>query len=93
MEPNYLSDFVRGVGLFLWALAFVLALLGGIGIWILRHDRPVQMAQPIFLMAQCAGSILTGASIVTLSWDEGAGWTDSQLDIACVLTPWFFFVG
>jgi hypothetical protein len=32
-------------------------------------------------------------SIFTLSVDEGAGWTDRQLDVACALTPWFFFTG
>jgi gamma-aminobutyric acid type B receptor len=41
----------------------------------------------------CVGSILESSSIFTLSFDEGAGWSDKQLDVACMLTPWFFFIG
>ena len=37
--------------------------------------------------------MFTSSAIFTLSWDEGAGWSDRQLDIACAMTPWFFFVG
>jgi len=32
-------------------------------------------------------------AIVTLSFDEGAGWSEWQLNVACMLSPWFFFVG
>ena len=41
----------------------------------------------------CGGSIITSTAIFTLSWDEGLGWSDHRLDIACMMTPWFFFVG
>jgi hypothetical protein len=36
---------------------------------------------------------LTSAAILTISFDEGSGWSDDQLDKACVMTPWLFFTG
>ena len=36
---------------------------------------------------------MTSGSILTLSLDEGLDIDDSGLDIACQVTPWFFFLG
>ena len=90
---NYISRGVRAAGLVLMGIAWTLALASLVLVGWLRNDPIVTRAQPIFLQVLCAGSIITSTAIFTLSWDEGAGWTDQQLDVACTLTPWFFFTG
>jgi 7 transmembrane sweet-taste receptor of 3 GCPR len=93
VENNYLSPGVRAIGMTLMAIAWVLGFTALIGLHIFNKDSVVQRAQPFFLKILCYGSVLTSSAIFTLSWDEGAGWSDRQLDIACAMTPWFFFVG
>jgi hypothetical protein len=74
-------------------IAWLLALLFLVLLSWLKRDPIVQRAQPAFMQMLCIGSFVTSAAIFTISWDEGAGWTDQQLDVACTLTPWFFFTG
>jgi hypothetical protein len=93
VEENFLSPSVRSIGLLLMAIAWVLGFTALIGLQVLNKDPVVQRAQPFFLKMLCYGSVLTSTSIFTVSWDEGAGWSNRQLDIACAMTPWFFFVG
>jgi 7 transmembrane sweet-taste receptor of 3 GCPR len=93
VENNYLSPGVRTIGLVLMGISWLLGLAALVGLQIYSKDAVVQRAQPFFLKMLCYGSILTSSAIFTLSWDEGAGWSDRQLDIACAMTPWFFFVG
>ena len=93
ISENYLSKGVRSIGILLMAIAWMLALASLVALHFLTKDPVVQQAQPYFLKMLCYGSILTSAAILTISFDEGSGWTDSQLDIACALTPWFFFTG
>jgi hypothetical protein len=92
-DTNYLSTTVRAFGLLLMGIAWLLALLFLVLLSWLKRDPIVQRAQPAFMQLLCVGSFFTSASIFTISWDEGAGWTDQQLDVACTLTPWFFFTG
>ena len=89
---NYLEE-VRIIGLCLFGVSLLISLAGVASVWLLRNDDIVRRSQPTFLALLCLGSVLMSASIFTLSWDEGAGWTDDQLDAACQATPWFFFVG
>jgi hypothetical protein len=93
LESNFLSAWVHGFGLALLGLAWALGFIGILLLGYLRKDAIVQRAQPFFMQLLCGGSILTSTAIFTLSWDEGMGWSDHQLDIACMMTPWFFFVG
>jgi 7 transmembrane sweet-taste receptor of 3 GCPR len=93
VDENFLSPWVRGVGLVLMALAWMLALVALVALHRYAKDSVVLRAQPFFLKMLCYGSIITSTAIFTLSWDEGAGWSDRQLDIACTMTPWFFFLG
>jgi 7 transmembrane sweet-taste receptor of 3 GCPR len=93
VNENYISQGVRIMGLFLMTIAWLLALVTLIGLQIYSKDPVVQRAQPFFLKMLCYGSLVMSSAIFTLSWDEGAGWSDHQLDIACSMTPWFFFVG
>jgi hypothetical protein len=92
-NENYISSSVRAVGLILMSIAWLLALMSIVLVGWLRKDPIVQRAQPFFMQILCFGSIIMSAAIFTLSFDEGAGWTDKQLDIACTLFPWFFFTG
>lgn len=92
-NENFLSPSVRAIGLVLMAVAWVLSFTALALLYVFGKDNVVQRAQPFFLKMLCVGSILMSTAIFTLSWDEGAGWSDHQLDIACALTPWFFFVG
>jgi hypothetical protein len=93
LEDNTLSSWVRCLGLVLLGSAWTLGFVGIVLLWYLRKDAAVQRAQPFFMQLLCGGSVLTSTAIFTLSWDEGAGWSDRQLDMACMATPWFFFVG
>jgi hypothetical protein len=93
VNENYLSTGVRIMGLLLMSIAWLLAFSALIGLQKFGKDAVVQRAQPFFLKMLCYGSIVMSSAIFTLSWDEGAGWSDTQLDVACALTPWFFFIG
>jgi hypothetical protein len=93
VNENYISKGVRIMGLFLMSIAWLLAFAALIALQVFTKDPVVQRAQPFFLKMLCYGSIVMSSAIFTLSWDEGAGWNDQQLDIACSMTPWFFFVG
>jgi hypothetical protein len=93
LENNFLSAWVFGFGLALLGVAWALGFIGIFLLGYLRKDAIVQRAQPFFMQLLCGGSILTSTAIFTLSWDEGMGWSHHQLDIACMMTPWFFFVG
>ena len=93
LEENFLAQWVRIVGLILWGVALTLGLACLVAIRYLRNDPIVRRAQPFFLGLLCVGSIIMSTAVFTLSWDEGAGWSDHQLDVACMATPWFFFVG
>lgn len=92
-DQNYLSEQVHIIGLMLFAVALFTATASGIAAFYLRNDRVVRAGQPPFLYMLCFGSALMSVAIFTLSWDESYGWSDKQLDVACSLTPWFFFVG
>ena len=39
------------------------------------------------------GSMVSSSTIVTISNDEGIGWSDEQLDKACMATPWLLSLG
>ena len=92
-EENFLTSGVRVFGLVLMALGWLLAIVSIALLGWLRNDPIVQRAQPFFMQLMCVGSFIMNAAIFTVSFDEGAGWTDRQLDLQCTLTPWFFFVG
>lgn len=92
-DNNFLSSGVRAVGFTLMGIAWLLALVGLVMLQYYRKDTTITRAQPLFMMLLCAGSFIMSVSMLTLSFDEGSGWTDAQLDAACMATPWLFFVG
>ena len=92
-HANYMSLGVRITGLVLMSTALLIAVVTiALLVW-LRKDPIVQRAQPAFMLILCVGSALMSMAIFTLSFDEGAGWTNKQLSVACSLTPWLFFTG
>lgn len=92
-NTNYLTGWVRVFGLSLFALGCLLVLICGGAIAYLEGDALMKIAQPFFLKMICVGSIIENCAIFTLSFDEGAGWSDNALDGACIATPWLFFLG
>lgn len=92
-EEHHISNWVRVLGLSFMSVSWVICVFSMILLFLLRNDTVIRRSQPFYLQLACAASILTSTSIYTISWDEGAGWSDSQLDIACGAMPWFFFKG
>jgi len=92
-EQNYLSSWVRALGFSFMNLTWLMSILCSIGICIYRKSNAVRGGQPFFLQLICASSIIMGTSILTLSFDEGSGWSTNSLSVACSLTPWFFIIG
>ena len=92
-DAHYITPAVRSIGLCLMGMAWLFASVSIILIQWLRQDPAVHHAQPFFLQVLCFGSIILSATIFTISFDEGAGWTNRQLSVACSLTPWFFSTG
>ena len=92
-EQHFLQDGVRVFGLTLMVIAWIIAIVGAILVIWLRNDEAMKTTQPPFVLVLCVGSLLLSATIYVLSFDEGTGHTDSQLDIMCGLAPWFFFGG
>jgi hypothetical protein len=92
-NENFLSQQVRAVGLFLMGISWLMAILCMIALRVFQKTPIVQRAQPFFMQILCFGSIVMSTTILTLSFDENAGWSDRSLDIACAMSPWFFFTG
>lgn len=93
LDENHISPGVRALGLVLMGIAIILPIICLILLRKLDKDQVVLRAQPFFLRVLCVGAILMSGSIFTLSWDEGANISDWYLDLFCMLTPWFFFLG
>lgn len=93
LDENHISPGVRALGLALMGIAIILPVVCLILLRKLDKDQVVLRAQPFFLRVLCVGAILMSGSIFTLSWDEGANVSDGYLDLLCILTPWFFFLG
>ena len=92
-EQNWLPTWARVTGLSLLSISWGVTIALSVLIWLWRDKPKIKAAQPIFLQILLAGSFLTSASILMLSFDEGTGMKDKGLDIACVSTPWLFFLG
>lgn len=92
-EENLLSDWVFGLGIFLLSVGCIFAILSFVVVTYCGKDSAIKMAQPLFLKLICLGSLIEVFSIFTFSFDEGRGWDKNSLDIACMASPWLFFVG
>lgn len=93
LKPNYITPSVRAIGLSLMVVALMIAFISIVLLGWLRKDPLIQRAQPFFMQILCTGSIIMSTSIITLSFDEGAGWSNDQLSLSCTFAPWLFFTG
>ena len=92
-EHNYLSSWVRALGFFFMGFTYFHCLACSLGIFAYRKSKAVRAGQPFFLQLICISSLVMSTAILTLSFDEGSGWSNSSLSVACTLTPWFFVIG
>ncbi|KAL7554818.1 hypothetical protein ACHAWF_018402 [Thalassiosira exigua] len=89
---NRIGPVARGTFLFLASVVFASSLF--FSGWTVRHrkERVVRSSQPMFLHMICAGTLLMGASIVTLSIDDGIA-SERACSVACMLNHWFLAIG
>jgi len=92
-EHNYLSSWVRALGFFFMGFTWLISLVCSVGIYVYRKKNAVRAGQPFFLQLICVSSVVMSTAILTLSFDEGSGWSNNSLNVACTLTPWFFILG
>jgi hypothetical protein len=92
-KQNYLPWGAKLLGFIL--LGFALAICFGniIYIYVNRKHRVLTASQPIFLYQLCFGSALVVTSILSISFDENSGFSESQLSLACKSIPWFIIPG
>jgi len=92
-DGHYITPVVRAIGLGLMGVAWLVAILSMVLLSRLKKNQIILKSQPFFMHMLCIGSLITSATIFTVSFDEDAGWTNRQLSIVCALAPWFFFTG
>jgi hypothetical protein len=92
-DMNYLATSLRSVGFALMGMIILMSM--GCAGWTLIHraDKIVRQSQPIFLYILCFGTITAVLSILTISFDESYGWSQTQLNRACMATPWLLSSG
>lgn len=92
-EQNYLSSAVRAVGFTGLGFSLLCSVAAMIWVYIHRKHRVLRASQPFFLYLLCLGAIISVSAIFPASFDEGSGWSESQLSNACVVIPWLFSTG
>jgi hypothetical protein len=92
-EQNYLTPAVRAAGLSFMAAALLASVVACIWIYFRRTHPVVVKNQPYALYLICFGSFVSLWSIFPLSFDEGYGWTQQQLDRGCMSVPWLVSIG
>uniref|UniRef100_A0A7S2VAW1 G-protein coupled receptors family 3 profile domain-containing protein n=1 Tax=Entomoneis paludosa TaxID=265537 RepID=A0A7S2VAW1_9STRA len=92
-KNNYISRGLRAFGLSLMSATILCSLLSMVWVYVNRNHRVLTSSQTQFLYVICAGAIIQVTAIFTMSFDEGAGWTEDMLDRACMSTPWLVWVG
>ena len=92
-EKNYLSTSTRRFGYFLFGSAAYVSAMSLVSLILLRKQPTVVRSQPFFLGFVAVGSFLMSVAILTLTFDEVIVTTQLGLDVACMSTQWFFFIG
>jgi len=80
--------------IFGWTLACIVILLSILcGCWTYHNrDRSIiRVAQPLFLVLLCVGTILMASAIIPMSFQEPM--SQKTLDRACMAMPWLFVMG
>lgn len=92
-EQNYLSKGIHIAGLTFMSIALSLIMISATGVFIFRNTPPLRLAQVPFLYLLLFGIGLITCAILTLSFDESFGWTESSLTAACTASPWLVALG
>jgi hypothetical protein len=92
-SQNYLRSSFRVAGLCMMSFTMVGAVMIAVWVYDNRNHRVLLASQPTFLYIIVAGAIIQSATVVTLSFDEGAGWSEDRLTRLCNFFPWLFTVG
>jgi len=92
-DQNYLPASLRAFGLALMGISILASVLTSLWVYKKRKHRVLRASQPLFLHLICFGTLLQGASILTISFDESTGWSSKGLDMACMATPWLLVLG
>ena len=84
---------MRALGLSL--MSFSLLLCAGIAFWVYRYSshHVLKASQPFSLYLVLFGSAIQSLVVLPISFDEGAGWSTSQLTKLCNMLPWCFAAG
>lgn len=92
VEFNYIGTGLRAGGLVLCAI--ILGLSIGFAAWTKYFEKQqvVRASQPIFLMIICAGTLLMGAAIIPMSFDDEKTNVEG-LNVACQSIPFLFCMG
>jgi hypothetical protein len=93
VDQNFLSSYTRTVGSVVTVLIWLTCCACFRLLSKLKNEPQIRRSQSFYLKTICLASMLTSTSILSISWDEGTGFSDAQLDIACMTAPWFFFLG
>ena len=93
LEYNYLLTWVQAIGLTLATLSIFMAIASGVFVAFMRNNQIIKASQPLFLALLCIRSVTLTLAIFTFLFFKNNGWTDSQLDAACITTPWLFVIG
>jgi hypothetical protein len=92
-EKNYLNPGLRVTGLTLMAIAMFTCIISAAWIYAHHKHRLLVASQPVFLYLICLGSLVQASAILSISFDENIGWTEPQLNSACMATPWLISLG
>ena len=92
-DQNYLSPGLQAFGLSLMSFTILLGLVTIVWVFVHRKHPVLLAAQPMFLYLIAFGSILFSLTIFSTSFDESYGWSEDQLNRACVSQSWLISVG
>ena len=93
VNQNLIGDAGRTVGYVLMGIVIFLGLICLLWAYLKRTSRVVQASQPIFIGLVVAGCVVMSAATVPLSMEETTVEDESGLDIACMASPWIYYLG
>lgn len=92
-DEHLLSRGVQVFGISMIGFSCLLTIAAATWVAIHRSKSYVRTGQPEFLYMLCFGAFLVALSLITMSFDEGSGWSEQQLTRSCRAFPWLFCVG
>ena len=90
---NYIQEGIFLTGLILFGVAVAWTLLAILFVCVYWKHQAIKSNQPEFLLILLCGALTMAFAIVTFSFDESRGWTQDELTVACIATPWLISLG